>query len=136
MFKQATLPRSICGSGGCSGCPFSCTEESDIISNYGCLPDNNELIELVKTRNVNWSCHAEQNVICGGLVAALKENNIPFDREAPLVDFTEYSHLGMDVAIALAQVRNGLNPIEEEYKNNKYAEKRKEYFDYSKCKFD
>lgn len=129
--KKEKIPRSICGSGGCISCPFSNTEESYMAS--GCLPDGYELIKICSEANVLWGCHSEPNTICGGFAKSMTSLG-KFDPTLPVIDFDEYSTLGFDVAIALAQVRKGINPVRaEKEKNTYYKESEFDFFhDYSR----
>jgi len=63
----------------CNGCPCTYTDESEQISNYGCLPDWNNLVEKYLNNEGIWKCHS-RDVPCGGLIQVLKMNNIPLDK--------------------------------------------------------
>ena len=140
MTKNNTVPRSTCGSGGCQSCPFSWTEEAEYASNTGCLPTQKEILDLPKEHNVVWGCHSDFDVICGGFAKTYKDKGNELDATLPIVDFTEYTNLGLDTAIVLAKVRKGINPIEEKIekfaKNNPNINReiKHDLFDYSKVK--
>lgn len=68
----------------CNGCPCTYTDESEQISNYGCLPDFNKLIEFYLEGRGIWKCHSK-NKPCGGLIQVLKLNNIPMDKNNELL---------------------------------------------------
>lgn len=68
----------------CNGCPCTYTNESEIISNYGCLPDSMNLVEFYLTNKGIWKCHSKDRV-CGGLLHVLKLNNIPLDKNNQLL---------------------------------------------------
>ena len=127
------IERSECGSGGCVTCPFSQGDEAFIAENSGCLPDTNEILKFPEHNNVNWGCHSEVDVVCGGFAKKYKETGKKVDKSLPVVDFDEYTYLGIDVAIALSKVRKGINPLEDDLK--RYGESYKHdihLFDYTK----
>lgn len=124
--------RSSCGSGGCVTCPFSQNEEAFYAENTGCLPTVDEILELPEKRNVNWGCHGEVGVICGGFAKEHKRSGNTLNKELPIVDFDEFTHLGMDTAIALAKVRKGINPLKNELRKYHGHYTKLNYFDYSK----
>lgn len=126
------LERSKCGSGGCVTCPFSQGDEAFYAESTGCLPDVKEILELPEKHNVNWGCHGEVGVVCGGYAKSYKEQGKGLDKDLPIVDFDEYTYLGMDTAIALAKVRKGINPIEDEFKKFKDFDLKVHLFDYSR----
>jgi hypothetical protein len=68
----------------CDGCPCTYTEESEIISNYGCLPDWNNLVEYYLNNKGIWKCHSKDRV-CGGLIEILKSNDIPLNKNNSLL---------------------------------------------------
>jgi hypothetical protein len=111
---SSMIARSMCGSGGCITCPFSQNEEAFYADNTGCLPDAQEILELPEKHKVNWGCHGEIGVVCGGLAKESKRIGKEFNKDLPIVDFDEYTYLGMEVAIALAKVRKGINPLEDQ----------------------
>lgn len=63
----------------CEGCPCTVTDLSEQISNYGCLPDWNKLVQYYLEGQGIWKCHS-QNKPCGGLIQTLKMNSIPLDK--------------------------------------------------------
>lgn len=124
--------RSSCGSGGCITCPFSQNEDAFYAENTGCLPTTNEILELPEKQNVNWGCHGEVGVVCGGFAKEYRMVGKELNKDLPIVDFAEFTHLGMDVAIALAKVRKGINPLKDELQKYKGHYTGMNYFDYSK----
>jgi hypothetical protein len=68
----------------CNGCPFTYTDESEMISNYGCLPDAHQILEMYLDNKGLWKCHSKDRP-CGGLIAMLKENNVPMDKNNELL---------------------------------------------------
>lgn len=75
----------------CNGCPCVLTEESEIISNYGCLPDWNQVVEFYLENKGLWKCHSK-NQPCGGLIQVLRENNIPLNKNNKLLVTLDNSH--------------------------------------------
>lgn len=117
--KNTIVPRSTCGSGGCESCPFSQTEDAFYAENTGCLPDTFTILELPKLHHVVWGCHSDFNVICGGFAKQYKENGNVLDTTLPIVDFTEFTYLGLESAINLAKVRKGINPVADYFNSRK-----------------
>lgn len=68
----------------CNGCPCTYTNESEIISNYGCLPDAHMLIQMYLEGKGIWKCHSK-NRMCGGLLSVLKSNKIPMNKNNELL---------------------------------------------------
>lgn len=85
--RNIEIPNPRCAdpnSKTCNGCPCVITEESEIISNYGCLPDWNMLVEFYLDNKGIWKCHSADRP-CGGLLQVLKENKIPLDKNNKLL---------------------------------------------------
>jgi hypothetical protein len=78
----------------CNGCPCTITEESEIISNYGCLPDWNNLVEFYLENKGIWKCHSKDRM-CGGLIEVLKANNIPLDKNNNILITEDNPFLGV-----------------------------------------
>lgn len=51
----------------CITCPFAYTDESEQIQNYGCLPTPHDIIQMKRESGHNWSCHANDQIVCQGL---------------------------------------------------------------------
>jgi len=66
-----------------STCPFAHTEESDIASNYGCLPTIMEIRNMRVNHGRTWACHDEPTKACTGAIIWLKNNNLPHKVENP-----------------------------------------------------
>lgn len=67
-----------------SACPFACTEQSEIISNYGCLPSMLDVITMRVEHGKTWACHDNPSIPCVGAIRALKRRGLPYkviDRE-------------------------------------------------------
>ncbi|KOS61515.1 hypothetical protein FJQ98_16220 [Lysinibacillus agricola] len=73
-------------------------------------------------------------VVCRGFAKEYKRLVNKVNKDLPIVDFDEFTHLGMDVAIALAKVRKGINPLKDELSKYKGCYSELNYFDYSKIK--
>jgi hypothetical protein len=92
--------RSLCGSGGCVTCPFSCSEEAEMIQNYGCLPDRTDIIRIKESSGQNWACHGDEKVICGGLARYIKENRPDLSvKEGGLISYDRWYREGEELAI-------------------------------------
>lgn len=98
------IERSYCGSGGCIDCPFSYSEEAEIVQNYGCLPDRVDIIRMKEGSNQNWACHADETVMCGGYANYVKKYRPDLNlKEGNLISYDVWYKEGEDVAIALAK---------------------------------
>lgn len=60
------------------GCPFSFTEESEIIQNYGCLPTPMEIVEMRQDYGKTWACHSEPNKPCLGALRWQKNKGLDY----------------------------------------------------------
>lgn len=99
------IERSLCGSGGCITCPFSCGEEAETVQNYGCLPDSYDIVRMKKESGHNWGCHSDETKICGGLVTFIKENNLDLDiNSGGIIKYDTWYHEGEEVAINEADI--------------------------------
>lgn len=61
-----------------SACPFAWTEQSEICSNYGCLPSVLDVITMRVEHNKTWACHDDPSVPCVGAIRELKRRGLPY----------------------------------------------------------
>lgn len=97
------IERSSCGSGGCTTCPFSYSEEADYAQNTGCLPTRQGIIELKEKSGHNWACHYDETVLCGGFARYLMETRPDLNvKEGGLISYDDWSEKGDIIAIVNA----------------------------------
>lgn len=77
----------------CYACPFAFTAESEQAQNYGCLPTLYEAMELQRS-GINWCCHEDETKPCAGQVVFCHEENIPYDKNATLANYTKWYQTG------------------------------------------
>ena len=58
------------------GCPFACSEESEIIQNYGCLPTRQDIVYMRTKHKKTWACHSNPDKPCLGALKAMREKKI------------------------------------------------------------
>lgn len=56
-----------------SACPFSYTEQSEIVQNYGCLPTPFHIIDMRVEHGKTWACHEDITKPCQGAIDHLKK---------------------------------------------------------------
>lgn len=98
---------STCGSGGCTTCPFSETDESYQLQNYACLPMPYDIIKMKETSGHNWSCHGDDTILCGGFARFIKEHRPDLDsKTGNLISYETWYYEGERKAIEEANQRN------------------------------
>lgn len=58
------------------GCPFSYTDESEKIQNYGCLPTPYQILEMKWRHGKTWACHDDPTKPCLGAANFFKEKGL------------------------------------------------------------
>ena len=61
-----------------SACPFACTEQSEIVQNYGCLPTMQEIVFMRQKFSKTWACHEDVTKPCVGAIRHMKEKGLPY----------------------------------------------------------
>lgn len=98
------IERSPCGSGGCITCPFSFSEEAEMVQNYGCLPDRFDIIRMKEKSGHNWACHGDETVLCGGFARYVMDRRPDLNiKEGKLISYKIWYHEGEEAAIEKAK---------------------------------
>lgn len=50
------------------GCPFACTENSEVLQNHNCLLTPKEIIEMKLFHGKFWACHSDPTKPCLGAI--------------------------------------------------------------------
>ena len=61
-----------------SACPFACTEKSEMIQNYGCLPTRHDVMVMRVVHNKTWACHEDISKPCTGAIKELQYLGYPY----------------------------------------------------------
>jgi hypothetical protein len=80
--KQEIIDMSCKDCSTTGGCPFSFTQESEQIQNYGCLPTPHDIIVMRIDYGKTWACHENQTKPCLGAINFLNEHNL----ESKIID--------------------------------------------------
>lgn len=71
----------MCTTRQCStvgGCPFSFTDESEVIQNYGCLPTPFEIVAMRQKHGKTWACHANPTKPCLGALRHMRKEGMQY----------------------------------------------------------
>lgn len=74
-------------------CPCAWTEASEIVQNYGCLPEAWDIRNMRVHHGKTWACHAEPTKPCLGGIRFLQERGEPYKVIDPVL-LTEESDWG------------------------------------------
>ncbi|MDV5127001.1 MULTISPECIES: hypothetical protein [Bacillus amyloliquefaciens group] len=131
------IERSYCGSGGCMSCPFSHSDEAEMVQNYGCLPTPQQIVEMKEKSGHNWACHSDETVLCGGFAKYIKRNRPDLNiNEGQLISYETWGHEGEAKAIQeantkeLRQAQEKISRLRAE--NNRFKEALQVYADENK----
>ncbi len=95
--KKKTVREELLCSVLCSefgACPFSFSDKSEQIQNYGCLPTPMDIVKMRVEHGKTWACHENPEKPCLGALKYLRKNGHPFkviDKEL----VTEESNWGL-----------------------------------------
>lgn len=62
-----------------SACPFSFTEMSEYVQNFGCLPTPFEIRNMRVVHGKTWACHENPAKPCAGAIQWLKAEGLPYE---------------------------------------------------------
>lgn len=85
----------------CEGCPWAFTEKSEMIQNYGCLPEPMDTIVMRVSYGKTWSCHENTKKPCVGTLNELRS----LDLDARVLD-RELINEGSDFLSGFAHDRD------------------------------
>lgn len=74
MSEQITC--EYCSTEG--SCPFSFSDESEIVQGYGCIPTPYDIIQMRQKHGKTWACHSNPDKPCLGALNYMKQKQLPY----------------------------------------------------------